>query len=54
MKMGTAGNNVYIEQGAFQLIVDTSGAADADERTGLITKKIEETFAVLARQLSSK
>lgn len=54
MKMGTAGNNVYIEQGAFQLMVDTSGAQDADERTGLITKKIEETFAILARQLASK
>jgi phage-related protein len=54
MKMGTKGNNVYIEQGAFQLNVDTSGAADADERTGLITKKIEETFAILARQLASK
>ena len=54
MKMGTAGTNVYIEQGAFQLMVDTSGAADADERTGLITKKIEETFAILARQLASK
>jgi hypothetical protein len=52
--MGTAGTNVYIEQGAFQLMVDTSGAADADERTGLITKKIEETFAILARQLASK
>jgi phage-related protein len=54
MRMGTAGNNVYIEQGAFQLMVDTSGAADADERTGLVTKKIEETFAILARQLASK
>jgi hypothetical protein len=54
MRMGTAGTNVYIEQGAFQLMVDTSGAADADERTGLITKKIEETFAILARQLASK
>jgi phage-related protein len=54
MQMKSAGTNVYIEQGAFQLNVDTSGAADADERTGLITKKIEETFAILARQLASK
>jgi hypothetical protein len=54
MKTSTTGNNVYIEQGAFQLMIDTSSAKDADEKTGLITKKIEETFAILARQLASK
>lgn len=54
MKTGSAGGNVYIEQGAFQVMVDTSGAESADERTALVTKKIEETFAILARQLASK
>lgn len=48
------GNNIYIEQGSFQVVVDTSKAKDADEATGLVIKKIEETFAVLAKQLASK
>jgi phage-related protein len=48
------GNNVYIQQGAFQLNVDVSGAKDDEERTAIIAAKIEETFAILARQLASK
>jgi hypothetical protein len=54
MSKRTSGSNVFIEQGAFQIVVDTRGAANADEATGLVTKKIEETFAILAKQLASK
>ena len=48
------GNNVYIQQGAFQLNVDVSKGKDDEERTAMIAAKIEETFAILARQLASK
>jgi phage-related protein len=54
MRTGTAGNNVFIEQGAFQVTIDTSKATNEEERADIITKRIEETFAILARQLASK
>jgi len=50
----STGNSTFIEQGAFQVFVDTSKAQDEDERISMITRKIEETFAILARQLASK
>jgi phage-related protein len=54
MRTGSAGGNVFIEQGAFQVMIDTSGAANEEEKASIITKRIEETFATLARQLASK
>jgi hypothetical protein len=54
MRTGTAGSNVFIEQGAFQVMIDTSKATNEEERADIITKRIEETFAILARQLASK
>ena len=54
MRSGTAGSNVFIEQGAFQVMIDTSKATNEEERADIITKRIEETFAILARQLASK
>jgi phage-related protein len=54
MRTGTAGGNVFIEQGAFQVMIDTSGATNEEEKADIITKRIEETFAILARQLASK
>jgi hypothetical protein len=47
-------NSTFIQQGAFQVFVDTSGAADEEERVSIITREIEKTFATLARQLASK
>ena len=46
--------NQYIQQGAFQVVVNTSGAKDNDEAIKMITDKIEQTFAVLARELAAK
>ena len=48
------GTNQYIQQGAFQVVVNTSGAKDNDEAIKMITDKIEQTFAVLARELAAK
>jgi phage-related protein len=47
-------NSTFIQQGAFQVFVDTSGAENEEERASIITREIEKTFAVLARQLASK
>jgi hypothetical protein len=47
-------NSTFIQQGAFQVFVDTRGAADEEERVSIITREIERTFATLARQLASK
>jgi len=49
-----SGNQTFIQQGAFQVYVDTSSATNEEERASIITKRIEETFATLARQLASK
>jgi nitrogenase molybdenum-iron protein alpha/beta subunit len=54
LSTSTSGNNTFIEQGAFQVYVDTSLATNDEERMNIITKRIEETFATLARQLASK
>ncbi len=53
-EMRSRGNNIVIEQGAFVVNVDTSGAADADEKADIITRKIQETFAILAKELAAK
>ena len=50
----SSGNQTFIQQGAFQVYVDTAGATNEEERASIITKRIEETFATLARQLASK
>lgn len=47
-------NSTFIQQGAFQVFVDTSGAADEEERVSIITRAIEKQFATLARELASK
>jgi phage-related protein len=51
---GAGGNNVVIEQGAFVVNVDTSGAADQNEKADIITQRIQETFAILAKELANK
>lgn len=54
LNTSSTGNQTFIEQGAFQVYVDTAGATNEEERASIITKRIEETFATLARQLASK
>ena len=49
-----SGTNQYIQQGAFQINIDTSGAKDTDEQIKIITDKIQETFAILAKELAAK
>jgi phage-related protein len=50
----TRGNNQFIEQGAFQVVVNTSGAMNTEEEIKMITDKIEQTFAILAKELAAK
>jgi phage-related protein len=49
-----SGNNQFIEQGAFQVVVNTSGAKNTEEEIKMITDKIEQTFAILAKELAAK
>jgi len=51
---GVGGNNIVIEQGAFVVNVDTTGATNQDEKADIITKRIQETFAILAKELANK
>jgi len=51
---GLGGNNIVIEQGAFVVNVDTTGITDVDEKADLITQRIQETFAILAKELANK
>lgn len=51
---GVSGNNIVIEQGAFVVNVDTTGATSIDEKADIITQRIQETFAVLAKELANK
>jgi hypothetical protein len=51
---GTSGNNIVIEQGAFVVNVDTTGATDQNEKADIITQRIQETFAILAKELANK
>lgn len=51
---GAGGNNVVIEQGAFVVNVDTTGATDQNEKADIITQRIQETFAILAKELANK
>lgn len=50
----TSGTNQFIQQGAFQVVVNTSGAKTSEEEIKMITDKIEQTFAILARELAAK
>ena len=50
----TAGTNQFIQQGAFQVVVNTSGAKTTEEEIKMITDKIEQTFAILAKELAAK
>lgn len=50
----TRGNNQFIQQGAFQVVVNTSGAKTNEEELKMITDKIEQTFAILAKELAAK
>jgi len=54
LSTSSSGSQTFIQQGAFQVYVDTAGATNEEERASIITKRIEETFATLARQLASK
>jgi phage-related protein len=49
-----SGNNQFIQQGAFQVVVNTSGAKTNEEELKMITDKIEQTFAILAKELAAK
>jgi hypothetical protein len=51
---GVSGNNIIIEQGAFVVNVDTTGATNQDEKADIITQRIQETFAILAKELANK
>jgi phage-related protein len=51
---GAGGNNIVIEQGAFVVNVDTTGATDQNEKADIITQRIQETFAILAKELANK
>jgi len=48
------GNNIVIEQGAFVVNVDTTGATNIDEKGDIIVQRIQETFAILAKELANK
>jgi hypothetical protein len=54
LKTGGSGTNQYIQQGAFQINISTKGAKDTDEEIKMITDKIQETFAILAKELAAK
>jgi phage-related protein len=47
------GGTVNIAQGAFQVSIDTGGMND-EEQLKAITDKIQETFAILAKELAAK
>ncbi len=51
---GVSGNNIVIEQGAFVVNVDTTGATTQDEKADIITQRIQETFAILAKELANR
>ncbi len=45
---------LVIEQGAFVVNVDTTGLNTVDEKADLITQRIQETFAILAKELANR
>ena len=53
MGVTSKGNIVNIAQGAFQVSIDTKGMND-EEQLKAITDKIQETFAILAKELAAK
>jgi len=53
MATSSKGNVVNISQGAFQITIDTGGMND-EEQLKAITDKIQETFAILAKELAAK
>jgi hypothetical protein len=53
MATSSKGNVVNISQGAFQVTVNTAGMND-EEQLKAITDKIQETFAILAKELAAK
>ena len=53
LKTSSKGNVVNISQGAFQVTVNTAGMND-EEQLKAITDKIQETFAILAKELAAK
>lgn len=53
MALTPSGNTVNISQGAFEINIDTSGMT-TDEQLKAITDKIQETFAILAKELAAK
>jgi hypothetical protein len=54
MDISARGSQVVIEQGAFVVNVNTAGLATDEERADLITRRIQETFAILAKELAAK
>jgi phage-related protein len=53
MGITSSGSTVNIAQGAFQVSIDTGGMTD-EEQLKAITDKIQETFAILAKELAAK
>jgi phage-related protein len=53
LQTSSRGNVVNIAQGAFQVSIDTKGMND-EEQLKAITDKIQETFAILAKELAAK
>jgi hypothetical protein len=52
LKTSGSATNQYIQQGAFEINITTKG--DTDEQIKMITDKIQETFAILAKELAAK
>lgn len=52
--VSTSGNQITIQQGAFQITVDGSGITDPVLLADLIAKKVQNEFDALSRQLAVK
>jgi phage-related protein len=52
--VGGNGTNVNIQQGAFQISIDTSKATTTDEATKIIEDAINAAFATLGKELAAK
>jgi hypothetical protein len=54
MTMTPTGDSIYIQEGAFKVMVDLTGSNTTEEQIDLINKAIEQQFAYLAKELASK
>lgn len=49
-----SGDNIYIQEGAFKVMIDISKAQTTDEQIEVINQAIEQQFAYLAKQIGNK